>query len=50
MTVVTPTGEAEVYKPPFNISGIDGPENHVPALGVDSTGLVERLLRRGGVG
>lgn len=46
MSVRTPTGEAEVYKPPFNLSGVDGPDPQVPALGQDETGLVERLLRR----
>ena len=47
MTVSTPTGEAEVYKPPFNISGLGGPDPQVPALGADATGLVQRLLDRG---
>lgn len=46
MTVTTPTGEAEMYKSPFNISGIGEPDAHVPALGSDSTGLVERILDR----
>lgn len=46
MTVATPTGVAEVYKSPFNISGIDEPQAHVPALGSDNAGLVERLLNR----
>lgn len=48
MTVTTPTGEAEVYRSPFNISGIDEPQAHVPALGSDNAGLVERLLNRQG--
>ena len=47
MTVSTPTGEAEVYRPPFNISGIDDPEATIPSLGQDETGLVDRLLARG---
>ncbi len=47
MTVTTPTGEAEMYKPPFNISDSGEPATHVPALGVDEAGLVERLLERG---
>ncbi len=46
MSVTTPTGEAEVYTPPFNISGVDGPDPHVPALGEDTAGLVGRLLAR----
>ena len=46
MTVSTPTGEAEVYKSPFNISGISGTVPTVPALGEDATKLVERLLAR----
>ncbi len=47
MNVATPTGHAEVYKPPFNISGIDGPDPLVPALGQDVTGLADRLIARG---
>ena len=46
MTVATPTGEAEVYTSPFNISGIDHPRAHVPALGADQTGLADRLIAR----
>lgn len=46
-TVTTPTGEAEVYRSPFNISNSGEPDNHVPAVGEDRTGLVERLLHRG---
>ncbi len=45
--VTTPTGVAEVYRSPFNISGIDDPTPHVPALGEDASGLVNRLLDRG---
>lgn len=47
MEVTTPTGAAEVYRPPFNISGMDGPTAQVPTLGSDNAGLVERLLERG---
>ncbi len=47
MDVTTPTGTAEVYRPPFNISDMDGPAEHVPELGEDNAGLVERLLERG---
>lgn len=47
MSVTTPHGEAETYKAPFNISDTDGAPTHVPALGVDTAGLVERLLERG---
>ncbi len=47
MSVTTPTGDAEVYKPPFNISDVDGPATHVPDLGEDNAGLAERLLARG---
>lgn len=46
MTVTTPTGDAEMYRPPFNISGLGTPSEHVPTLGVDDTGLAERLLAR----
>ena len=47
MSVTTPTGDAEVYKPPFNISDVDGPATHVPDLGEANAGLAERLLARG---
>ena len=46
MTVTTPTGEAEVYRSPFNINGVGSPLATIPALGEDATGLVERLLGR----
>lgn len=48
MTVSTPTGEAEVYKPPFNISGLPLPEPTVPALGEHDPELVAELIARGG--
>ena len=48
MQVSTPTGESEVYRPPFNISDVGLPEPHVPDLDEDRTGLVQRLLRRTG--
>ncbi len=47
MTVTTPTGEAEVYRSPFNISDIGETQDYVPDLGEDRTGLVERLVERG---
>jgi len=47
MDVTTPTGTAEVYRPPFNISGTDGAAAAVPALGEDVTDLAARLLTRG---
>ena len=50
MTVETPTGAAEMYKPPFNISGTDEVAATVPQLGEDGTDLVSRILRRGAVG
>ncbi len=46
MTVTTPTGEAEVYRSPFNISGVSAPLATIPALGEDATGIVARLLER----
>ena len=46
MTVVTPTGTTEVYRPPFNISGLVDPEASVPALGAHDPALVEHLLTR----
>ena len=47
MTVSTPTGDAEVYKPPFNISGLPLPVAHVPALGEHDPALIERVCNRG---
>ena len=46
MTVTTPTGTAEVYRSPFNISGIGEPDASVPDLGSHDPALVERLLAR----
>jgi len=46
MPVTTPTGEAEMYRPPFNISGMSEPASHVPALGEDRSSLVDRILAR----
>ncbi len=46
MTMTTPTGEAEVYKPPFNISGMAGPGTVVPAVGEHDPALVETLVAR----
>ena len=47
MDVTTPTGSAEVYRPPFNISEVGPPTPVVPALGEDTTGLAARLIERG---
>jgi len=47
MSVDTPTGEARMYRSPFNISDVDGPAAVVPALGEDRAGLVDRLLEKG---
>jgi itaconate CoA-transferase len=47
MMVSTPTGEAEVYRSPFNINDVDEPAATVPALGSHEAELVERLLQRG---
>lgn len=46
MTVETPTGSAEVYRPPFNISGVDGPVATVPALGAHDESLIVKLRER----
>lgn len=46
MTVTTPTGTAEVYRPPFNISGLAGPRPEVPPLGHHEPELVDELLAR----
>lgn len=50
MTVTTPTGDARVYRPPFNMDDLDDPAATVPALGADATGLVARLMDRGRAG
>lgn len=47
MMVQTPTGQSEVYRPPFNISDMDGPLTNVPAVGSHDPALVQELLRRG---
>lgn len=47
MDVETPTGSAEVYRPPFNISNVDEADGYVPALGQDRTDLASRLVERG---
>ena len=49
MTVTTPTGEAESYAPPFNISDTDeltGTSAHVPSVGEDQSDLAARLIAR----
>lgn len=46
MTVETPTGEVETYRPPFNISGSGSPAAIVPALGQDDSDLAARILDR----
>lgn len=47
MDVATPTGTAEMYKPPFNLSDMGESDQHVPGLGEDRTDMVARLLERG---
>lgn len=44
--VTTPTGSAEVYKPPFNLSGAGGPDTAVPALGEHADDLIAELEAR----
>ena len=46
MHVTTPTGSAEVYRPPFNLSGTDDPDSTVPALGEHDPALVAELETR----
>ena len=46
MQVTTPTGSAEVYKPPFNLSGTSDPDATVPALGDHAPGLIAELEAR----
>lgn len=45
MTVTTPTGEAEVYRSPFNLSDLPDPRATVPALGAHDSETIEQLLR-----
>jgi len=44
MTVTTPTGSAETYRPPFRIDGLPLPDAVVPALDRHDSALIERLL------
>ena len=46
MRVSTPTGSAEVYKPPFNVSDAGDPDTTVPALGEHDPDLVAELEAR----
>jgi len=46
MDLATPTGQAEVYRPPFNISGMGPPVAAIPALGQHDPALIQRLLDR----
>lgn len=45
VTVTTETGDAEVLKAPFNVSGLDDDGGTVPALGQHDEALIERLRR-----
>ena len=46
MQVTTPTGTAEVYRPPFNLSNMADPDTTVPALGTHDHDLVALLEAR----
>ena len=46
MQVTTPTGSAEVYKPPFNLSNAGIPDATVPALGNHDGDLIVELEAR----
>ena len=46
MRVSTPTGSAEVYKPPFNLSDAGAPDATVPALGAHTPDLIAELESR----
>jgi hypothetical protein len=46
MRVSTPTGSAEVYKPPFNLSDAGDPDATVPALGEHAPDLIAELEAR----
>ena len=43
MHVTTPTGSAEMYRPPFNLSGVGAPDSTVPALGEHDPHLIADL-------
>lgn len=47
VTVTTETGDTQVLKAPFNLSGLDDRGGVVPALGEHDTSLIERLLADG---
>ncbi|NNE11402.1 MAG: CoA transferase, partial [Ilumatobacter sp.] len=44
--VLTPTGPATVFRPPFNISGLPEPRTELPALGEHDPALLDQLFRR----
>ena len=46
MDVGIPGGQATVYKPPFNISGVPDPTPTVPGLGEHDPDIVAELVRR----
>ena len=46
MQVTTPTGSAEVYRPPFNLGGAGDPDATVPALGDHDPALIAELEAR----
>ena len=46
MHVTTPTGSAEMYRPPFNLSGAYDPDAVVPALGEHDPALIAELEAR----
>lgn len=48
MELATPTGDAEVLRSPFNISGMGEPVAEIPALGQHDPALIQRLLDRAG--
>lgn len=47
MTVATPTGSASCYRPPFNLSDMDGPHASVPALNDHDPELIQTLREEG---
>ncbi len=46
MEVATPTGKAEMYKPPFNLSDTAAPTAAVPAVGEHDADLISELESR----
>ena len=47
MLIEHPSGEATMFRPPFNISDVPDPSRHVPALGDHDPDLTSDIIARG---